>query len=66
MKWKIKCSAVSLPANDGTEISARKYCEGVIAELEAERLKAEETERRQKLESDERERKLALLEFESI
>lgn len=33
-------SAVSLPANDGTEISARSYCEGVIAELKAERLKA--------------------------
>lgn len=59
-------SAVSLPANDGTEISARSWCEGVIAELEAERLKAEETEKRQKQEADERERKLALLEFESI
>ena len=32
-------SAVSLSANDGTEISARSYCDGVIAELEAERLK---------------------------
>ena len=31
-------SAVSLPANDGTEISARSYCDGVIQELEAERL----------------------------
>lgn len=58
-------SAVSLPANDGTEISARSWCEGVIAELEAERLKAEESEKRQKMESDERERKLTLLEFES-
>ena len=58
-------SAVSSPANDGTEISARSWCEGVIAELEAERLKAEETEKRRKLESDERERELALLEFES-
>lgn len=35
-------SAVSLPANDATEISARSYCDGVIAELEAERLRAEE------------------------
>lgn len=34
-------SAVSLPANDGTEISSRSYCDGVIAELEAERLQAE-------------------------
>ena len=33
-------SAVSLPANDGTEISARSWCDGVIAELEAERLKS--------------------------
>jgi len=57
-------SAVSLPANDGTEISARSWCEGVIAELEAERLKADESEKRKKMESDERERKLALLEFE--
>lgn len=58
-------SAVSLPANDGTEISARSWCDGVIAELEAERLRADETEKRQKLEADERERKLTLLEFES-
>jgi HK97 family phage prohead protease len=31
-------SAVSLPANDGTEISARSLRDGVIARLEAERL----------------------------
>lgn len=31
-------SAVSLPANDQTEISARKLSDGVIAELEQERL----------------------------
>lgn len=43
-------SAVSLPANDGTEISARSYCDGVIEELKAERLKAEEEKReREKL-----------------
>ena len=35
-------SAVSLPANDATSISARSYSEGVIAELKAERLRAEE------------------------
>lgn len=35
-------SAVSIPANDATEISARSFCDGVIAELEAERLRAEE------------------------
>lgn len=33
-------SAVSMPANDTTTISARSYCDGVIAELEAERLSA--------------------------
>ena len=35
-------SAVSIPANDTTSISARKYCDGVIAELEAERLQRAE------------------------
>ena len=35
-------SAVSIPANDFTEISARSHCDGVIAEIEAERLRAEE------------------------
>ena len=29
-------SAVSLPANDATEISARNVCEGVIAEVKEE------------------------------
>lgn len=29
-------SAVSLPANDGTDISARNFCEGVIAEIQKE------------------------------
>ena len=32
-------SAVSIPANDMTSISARKFGDGVIAELKAERLK---------------------------
>lgn len=35
-------SAVSLPANDATEISARGYCDGLIAELTEERRKAEQ------------------------
>ena len=35
-------SAVSYPQNGFTEISARSHCEGVIAEIEAERLRAEE------------------------
>ena len=43
--WDV--SAVSTPANDGTEISARSYCDGVIAELTEEFRKAEEA-RRQK------------------
>lgn len=42
-------SAVSLPANDATEISARSYCEGVIAELEAERLKSAELARKRNI-----------------
>ena len=39
-------SAVSLPANDATEISARAYSEGVIAEVREEIRKAREEERR--------------------
>lgn len=35
-------SAVSLPANDATEISARNFCDGLIAEVKAERQRAEE------------------------
>ncbi len=31
-------SAVSIPANDGTDISARSFCDGVISEIKAERL----------------------------
>ena len=42
---------VAIPANDATEISARSYCDGVIAELEAERLRAE-------AEAEERRRKV--------
>lgn len=38
-------SAVSLPANDATSISARSYGEGVIAELAEERRKSEERRR---------------------
>ncbi len=38
-------SAVSIPANDGTEISARAFCDGVIAKREAERLLAEKNKR---------------------
>lgn len=43
-------SAVSLPANDATEISARNFCDGVIAELKAERL--EERAKTERLEAE--------------
>ena len=39
-------SAVSIPANDATEISARNLCEGVIAEVEEERLAIEARKRK--------------------
>lgn len=39
-------SAVSIPANPGTEISARSFAEGVIEQERAERLAAEERERK--------------------
>ena len=39
-------SAVSLPANDATEISARNVCEGVIAEVKEERLAIEARKRK--------------------
>lgn len=38
-------SAVSLPANDATSISARNYCEGVLAEIKEEFLAREQRER---------------------
>ena len=41
-------SAVSLPANNATEISARAYCEGVIAEAAEERRAAAERENRKR------------------
>lgn len=34
-------SAVSIPANDGTEISARSLCDGILAEVDAERRRIE-------------------------
>lgn len=39
-------SAVSLPANDGTEISARNFVDGVIAKRESERIQREAEEQR--------------------
>lgn len=37
-------SAVSIPANDATEISARSYCDGVVAEVEQELLERRKRE----------------------
>lgn len=42
--WDV--SAVSIPANDGTEISARSWADGVICEMTEEFRKAEEKRRR--------------------
>lgn len=59
-------SVVSIPANDQTSISARSYCDGVIEELKAERLKAAEEEKRKKdleIQMEARERELSLLEL---
>lgn len=42
-------SAVSIPANDATSISARSYSDGVIAELQAERLERAQKIKRLKL-----------------
>lgn len=47
-------SAVSLPANDGTEISARSLIDGVIAKRMAENAK-EEAEKKEKEEAEKRE-----------
>lgn len=41
-------SAVSIPANDATSISARNYCEGVIAEIKEEFLAREQRERQKR------------------
>lgn len=41
-------SAVSLPANDGTSISARNFSDGLIQEIKAERLRAQAIEARKR------------------
>ena len=58
-------SAVSIPANDATEISARSHCDGVIAEIEAERLRAEEEEQRKQAEREELLRRIQALKGET-
>lgn len=42
-------SAVSIPANDATSISARNYGEGVVAKVKEERLALEQRERRKRI-----------------
>ena len=54
-------SAVSIPANDGTEIAARNYCDGVIQEAEEYCRKAEDEARRESLR-----RKLARMKLEDL
>lgn len=41
-------SAVSLPANDATSISARNFCDGVVAEIKGEFLERERRERQKR------------------
>lgn len=41
-------SAVSIPANDATSISARNYCDGLIAEIKEELLAREARERQKR------------------
>lgn len=57
-------SVVSIPADDHTSISARGFCDGVIKEIEAERLRVQENEKHQKeieAENEARQRNLDLL-----
>ena len=55
-------SAVSLPANDGTEISARTFVDGVIAKAESERIQKEAEERKNRIEELEKRIKKITLE----
>lgn len=50
-------SAVSLPANDGTEISARNLVDGVIAKRMADEAQAQEEEERKRQEEAEKKEK---------
>lgn len=59
-------SAVSIPANDATEIfSARSHCDGAIAEIESERIRAEEERRALAEKRENLEAKLKLLKGET-
>ena len=55
-------SAVSIPANDATSISARNYCDGEIARIKAERLKEQEAEETRLHKIKELELKMKLME----
>ena len=55
-------SAVSIPANNATGISARNYCDGEIARIKAERLKEQEAEETRLHKIKELELKMKLME----
>lgn len=55
-------SAVSLPANDSTVISARNFSNGVIEEIKAERLKEQEAREQRKHKIKQLELKIKLME----
>ena len=55
-------SAVSLPANDNTVISARNFSDGVIAEIKAERLKVQKAKELRLHKQKELELKIKLME----
>lgn len=57
-------SPVSIPANDYTTISARSHCDGVIAEIDAERRQAEEAEQHRQAELEELQRRIEALKGE--
>lgn len=54
-------SAVSIPANDSTSISARNFSDGVIAEIKAERLKVQQEKEQREHKQKELEIKLKLM-----
>ena len=49
VRLRADVSAVSIPANDTTEISARSLCDGVIEKALEERKKAEDLANRRKI-----------------
>ena len=58
-------SAVSIPANDYTEISARSHCDGAIAEIESERIRAAEEQRQRQEKKENLQNRLKALKGET-